>query len=362
MTYVKFRTNLKGDPRGIDRRIVSSLPVTWLEDIPLEEEGGGKDDEEDDGGDRREAKKKKKKKARSLSSLLSDRRREAVRNFRGTGLALLVADPLCEASILEQYRHRDLARFAKMRSATLFEDGAARLTHCAVTGLDRIVGEDGSSTFETSYFLRFDDAGPGARRQRRPGGGGHHLLPPNLVERLLREGRDRASIRYLSTGASYSSGVFFRGGGGGHHRCYYAEFNDGECWWGTNGDDVLDRIFTRMDVHRVAFGGGGGESSWIAIGKNGSVKWRNVPRGLHDFLIALDSMAESPVSPCEVSLGMDGTYFVRLLDGSIDYSLPNFVAEVIDELEADGKIIRNVSLHVDTSDCLIRYSIDGERV
>ncbi len=62
-------------------------------------------------------------------------------------------------------------------------------------------------------------------------------------------------------------------------------------------------------------------------------------------------------APCEVSLGMDGTYFVRLLDGSVDYSLPNFVADVIDKLEADGKKIRNVALHVDTFDCFIRYSL-----
>lgn len=60
--------------------------------------------------------------------------------------------------------------------------------------------------------------------------------------------------------------------------------------------------------------------------------------------------------PCEVSLGIGGTYFIRFIDGSFDYSLPNFVADVVDKFESDGRLIRNVSLHMETFDCLIRYS------
>jgi hypothetical protein len=128
----------------------------------------------------------------------------------------------------------------------------------------------------TTYFLKFDS------------GKTHHRgdLPSNLVARLFREKKDRGTIKYLSTGCSYSVG--------GGHRCYYAEFDNGECWWGTNKDDVLDAIFMGMDVHRVAFGssssGSGAsaeKSSWVVIGKDGSVKWRNIPQGLHDVLIPL---------------------------------------------------------------------------
>jgi hypothetical protein len=59
-------------------------------------------------------------------------------------------------------------------------------------------------------------------------------------------------------------------------------------------------------------------------------------------------------------LGIAGTYFVRFLNGRVDYSLPNFVADVFDKFEGDGKLIRNVNLHVDTYDCLIRYSKEVE--
>jgi hypothetical protein len=381
MTYRNFRTYLREGYRGhgVDhRRLVSSFPVTWLEDALLLE-GTTKED-----GGRRKIERR-----RSFNIPFSKRRLRMMRDFRGTGLALIFADPVCEASILENYRHGDVA---SIRNATLIDNGGKHLTHCAITGLDKITREDGTSEYDASFFLKFDvsDGHSRMRSQRLAGAGGvNHLLPPNLVERLIREGRNRASIRYLSTGASYALGISLDGRrvpeqGEGCHRCYYVEFDDGECWWGTNGDDVLDRIFTKMDVHRVAFGGGNGDgskSSWIVIGKNGSVTWRNVPWGLHNFLLALKSAAVAPVgktaatktktkavicppsvdpAPCEVSLGMNGTYFVRLLDGSVDYSLPNFVAEVIDKLETDGKQIVNVTLHVDTFDCFVRYSLRRE--
>ena len=110
-----------------------------------------------------------------------------------------------------------------------------------------------------------------------------------------------------------------------------------------------------------------------------------MPQGLHDVLVAHRATAEAVgkalnnpskggsnddndddaitpdllatmACPCEVSLGIGGTYFIRFLDGRVDYSLPNFVADVFDKFESDGKLIRNVSLHVETYDCLIRYS------
>jgi hypothetical protein len=183
----------------------------------------------------------------------------------------------------------------------------------------------------------------------------------------------------------------------GNNRCYYAEFDDGECWWGTNNDDILDKIFMDMDVHRVAFGSSSGvvaeaasvdapcsttvgkSLSFVVIGKDGSVKWKNVPRGLQNILMLQDSTNAATAkevgmevstslrvnsdeddlaaaAPCEISLGMDGTYFIRYLDGTVDYMLPNFVADIFDTLEGYGKQIRNVALHVDTYDCLIRYS------
>ncbi|KAL9184719.1 hypothetical protein ACHAXT_012689 [Thalassiosira profunda] len=171
-------------------------------------------------------------------------------------------------------------------------------------------------------------------------------LPSNLLARLFHEKRDKGSLTYLGTGDSYSVG--------GGQRCYYAEFDDGECWWGTNEDDDLDMAFTEMDVHRVAFGSCNG---WVVLGKDGSVRWKNVGMGLHDVLVAQQANGSAP---CEVSLGMGGSYFIRFMDGTIDYSLPNFAADVVDALEADGQQIRNVALHADTYDCAIRYSVGDE--
>ena len=54
-------------------------------------------------------------------------------------------------------------------------------------------------------FLKFDNG------ENFYGGGIRNSLPSNLVSRLIREGRDHATIKYLSTGPLYS----FEGGGGG---------------------------------------------------------------------------------------------------------------------------------------------------
>jgi hypothetical protein len=292
-------------------------------------------------------------------------------------------------------------------AAILIDEGGTYLTHCAITGglgghaTSAVTSKDNSGLRDddrasvlSSYFLKFDNG------EVFHGGGVRNRLPSNLVLRLAREGRDHSTIKYLSTGPLFSS----EGGDSGadfgcynsNNRCYYAEFDDGECWWGTNNDDVLDRIFMAIDVHRVAFGSSsnsgvvdgagaaavvapsdtvvGKSLSFVVIGKDGSVKWKNVPRRLHDILTQQESNnaatghaslritsdendhAIAAAAPCEISLGMDGTYFVRFLDGTVDYVLPNFAADIFDTLEAHGKHIRNVAMHVDTHDCLIRYS------
>ncbi|KAL7540624.1 hypothetical protein ACHAXR_010260 [Thalassiosira sp. AJA248-18] len=342
MTYQTFRTNL----RYMKNEDMKLLPLMWLEDLPLSSSSS-------------ENGKKPK-----LYSKLDKPFQDLIRNHRGVGLALLIADPQCKASLVGRYymssnygieQHMSSSAMLKReKAATLIDEGGESLRHCAITGFDNnatATGDNDNAKFGdttgssvdrlgTTYFLKYDS------------GTMHHRgdLPSNLRARLVR---------------SYSVG---RG-----NRCYYAEFDNGECWWGTNKDDVLDKIFTEMDVHRVAFGD---KSSWCVIGKNGLVRWRNVPQGLHDVLITQDARVSATApntttaadnsvlgrdhtaaAPCEVSLGIGGTYFIRFLDGRVDYSLPNFVADVFDKFEADGKLIRSVALHVDTYDCLIRYSI-----
>ncbi len=73
---------------GVDHwRLVSSLPVTWLEDAFLLK-GMTKQN-----GGRRTIERK-----RSSNIPFGERRLRMMRDFCGTGLALIFADPVCEAS------------------------------------------------------------------------------------------------------------------------------------------------------------------------------------------------------------------------------------------------------------------------
>ena len=228
----------------------------------------------------------------------------------------------------------------RVKTATLINEGGEWLKQCSMTGCDT---DDTAQTLSTSCFLSFD-SGKCYHRGK---------LPSNLLARLFREKRDSKQLSYLSTGPSYLVGNGQRG------RCYYAEFKDGEAWWGVNDDGELGGILQEVDVHRVAFGRSSSEekASWVVVAKDGTCKWRNVPDGLHEALTRANESAGAPC-PCEFSLGMGGSYFVRFLDGSIDFALPAFVADVIDELESDGQLIRQVCMHVGTYDVIIRYSAD----
>ncbi len=493
MAYQTFRTSLNRITRScqrVDEDILKSpVPITWLiEDIlPLlatESVEHGIQQFNNDNGNSASIKTKAKKRQifHSFPSSNSDDEpnlEDRLRNFRGDGIALLVADKQSRISLVERccsqllpkkkktikkrsygigstsfssagsssyysspyappatYSSSDLSidptsidmlALMKLKSegdqeneegtfddhndedtegdinddddvdddpsaAVLIDEGGTYLTHCAITGglggsatpavtlkdKNRLLGD---RTAASSYFLKFDNG------KVFHGGGVRHSLPSNLFLRLVREGRDPSTIKYLSTGPFFSSEM---GGGASagynsNNSCYYAEFDDGECWWCTNNDDILDKVFMEMDVHRVAFGTGSSEVvdgaaaastdttiskslSFVVIGKDGAVKWKNVPRGLHNALMLHKSNGSviatsdehdhtaAAAAPCEVSLGMDGSYFVRFLDATVDYVLPNFAADIFDKLEACGKQIRNVALHVETYDCLIRYS------
>ena len=372
LSYQTFRTNL----RYMKSDDIKSLPVLWLEDVPLSSS--------DEDSSRRSNNKL------PYYTQLDTKFQQQIRNYRGTNLALLITDKQCKTSIigrtcslnninteslLKSSSTSGISMLQREGSATLIDGGGELLNHVAITGYDDKSSssktakdifnksKNESSGGGTTYILKFDN------------GKTHHRgnLPSNLLARLYRERKDYTSIKYLSTGCTYSIG--------NGHRCYYCEFDTGECWWGTNKDDMLDDVFMNVDVHRVAFGSSRSNnkesSSWIVIGKDGSVKWKNVPQGLHDLLMkhmettskgeglsspsfsSVDHPAtpkSTAVCPCEVSLGIGGTYFIRFIDGSFDYSLPNFVANVVDKFESDGRLIRNLSLHMETYDCLIRYS------
>lgn len=192
-------------------------------------------------------------------------------------------------------------------------------------------------------------------------------LPNKLSQRFVDESETVADERpgiedlaYLSTGS--------RG-------CYFAKFQSGECWWGSAVEDAnFQLILNAWDIYRVAFGPmksieyGPSEhqksksnnnkatstNSWIILSHDGKAAWKNLPSRLSNKLER--GMANS-VAPVEVSLGPGDSYFVRFLDGSIDYSLPSKIARVCERIEERGGNITNISLHPDIChDFVIRHT------
>lgn len=343
--YKDFKENIT----RINHKDKQYLPLLWLEELAIVENLF-----DDVVGTTRRNGKKLKQKAH-LADKISKRMADGLRDERGNGLALLISDVNAKNSVIGRCYMNSIGKgknntiLSAEGPAILIPQGGSLVRYFGVTGghtdstpdscgatISTEAGANNDSG--TSYFIKFD----GKKSYYRG------MLPANLTDRMVREDRDSRSMRYLSTGQSSTESNMY---------CvapYYVEFDDGECWWGSSSslsqeNDKLHSILLNTDVHRVAFG----IDAWVVIGKDGDVVWKNLPQGLHDLLSSLDI---SSAAPCAVSLGMGGSYFVRFLDGSIQYSLPSFVAEVCERLEAKGHVVRNVSLCVDTYDCLVRYS------
>ena len=168
-------------------------------------------------------------------------------------------------------------------------------------------------------------------------------LPNRLFRRMQSHGMNPKSgageILYLSSGPL---------------GCYYVEFRSGDCWWGTSVDDDQDddefcAICREWDVSRVVFGPGDSiedpsghvyrATSWIILARNGRAAWKNIPSRLHHLL---EGRMASEAAPAEVALGYGDSYFVRFLDGTVDYCLPAHVADVIEKRQLD---VTSVYLH-----------------
>ncbi|KAL7516782.1 hypothetical protein ACHAWX_001764 [Stephanocyclus meneghinianus] len=360
----KYR-DFKENADRIESENRMKLPLMWLEEMALTEDIILNDSE----SERKKKGKWEKKRQMHDSGRFKKAIADKLRDERGRGLALLISDVNAKNSLIGRCYMNSIGKGKNSRAlsvegpAILIPNGGDGVRYFAITGSHyRNLVESGDATsssfhtkdLSTSYFIKFD-AGKSYHRG---------MLPVNLADRLQREGRDSRSFRYLSIGSLSPS----FDGKEGSIAPYYAEFDGGECWWGiANGethedDETLHQIFFEMDVHKVAFGT---DSSWIVISKDGDLIWKNIPQGLHDVLMSREAIsthgtgnaAEStPAAPCEVSLGMGGSYFIRFLDGTIEYSLPSFVADVCERLEDKGEVIRNMALSADTYDCLIRYS------
>lgn len=169
-------------------------------------------------------------------------------------------------------------------------------------------------------------------------------LPARLFRRMKDHGMDpkdaAANLVFLASGPM---------------EYYYAEFRSGEVWWGSPpNDDTFHNICSEWDVYRVAFGpitsliDGTGDkkehvsTSWIILGRDGRVAWKNIPTRLHHML---KSRLANEAAVEEVALGSGDSYFVRFLDGTVDYCLPAHMGVICQKLEQEGSAVTNISLH-----------------
>lgn len=179
----------------------------------------------------------------------------------------------------------------------------------------------------------------------------HGRLPERLFRRLQsNQNMSQNQLLYVATGPQGS---------------YYAEFRSGEAVWGIVSDssaegDEFAALCSDWSISRVAFGpcyvvhdeNGNVHktASWVILSRDGRAAWKNVPSRLHRLLE--DRMA-SQAAPLEVSLGYGDSYFVRFLDGTVDYCLPAHIASVIEE----GKLnVTSISLHPELpNDFVLRH-------
>jgi hypothetical protein len=186
-------------------------------------------------------------------------------------------------------------------------------------------------------------------------------IPNKLYRRMKQEGAGGAGV---GGGAEIGDLVYLSTG---PHGSYYAEFQSGECWWGSAVEDAdFHNLMRSWDVYRVAFGPIESvaedehdnktisTSSWIIISRDGRAAWKNLPSRLTQ---KLEGRLASWAAPAEVSLGPGDSYFVRFLDGQVDYCLPAEIARVCERIESSGGQITSICLHPEISnDFVIRHT------
>ena len=143
----------------------------------------------------------------------------------------------------------------------------------------------------------------------------HGHVPPRLFARMKKNALQMDMLTYLSTGPNGT---------------YFCTFSSGHVWWGTSDPD-FEAIVKEWPVYRVAFG----ESkkfpkqkrlfSWIIVSRDGRVAFKNLPLRLTNLL---NSRLADESAPAEISLSSEGAYFIRFLNGTIDYCLPSHITDV----------------------------------
>jgi hypothetical protein len=133
----------------------------------------------------------------------------------------------------------------------------------------------------------------------------------------------------------------------GPNESYYVAFSSGHVFWASSDSD-FHAIVRDWPVYRVAFGESKKlpnqkmSSSWIVVARDGRVAFKNLPQRLTNILNS--RLVDMPM-PSEVALGSDGSYFIRFLDGVIEYCLPSDISNVCEFVLRRGGKITNVLLH-----------------
>ncbi|KAL3937427.1 MAG: hypothetical protein SGARI_002129, partial [Bacillariaceae sp.] len=284
--------------------------------------------------------------------LLDSSRRMALQRQRGNCLTIHIHDKKAQEMLIHKcggkLHHIQRTRLFKKDDTIVTLSPSNCRPHGAASCVQDIVFLSADQT--NGFFLARDDGQ--SQSQGR--------IPNKLFHRMkLAEHHEVGDMQYLSMGP---------------HGSYYSEFHSGECWWGLTAEDAeLNRVLQSLDVYRIAFGSMEfldeeshdnrdntktiATCSWIVVARDGRVAWKNLPAALSQ---KLESRIANKCAPIEVSLGPGGSYFVRFLDGSVDYSLPAKVARVCDRIEKRGGLITNVCLHPEVShDFIIRHTEIG---
>ena len=297
--------------------------------------------------------------------LLSQRERLFLQNRRGNSLTIRLDNPRTK----EIFIHRCGGKLQQVQRSRLFKKNDSIVTlhpgNCrsasqqqsspsnnnacsrgAATDLQHV--ELIASTGSYNGFFLARDSGKSQTWGR---------IPNKLYRRMKQEGAGAAGggggagigdLVYLSTGP---------------HGSYYAEFQSGVCWWGSAVEDAdFHNLMRLWDVYRVAFGPIESivedehenktisSCSWIILSRDGRAAWKNLPSRLSH---KLEERLASWAAPAEVSLGPGDSYFVRFLDGQVDYCLPAETAQVCEKIESKGGRITNICLHPEISNGFI---------
>lgn len=249
--------------------------------------------------------------------------RRILQTKRGFSLLASFEDPLtgeifskkCGGMHYDQPIHTSLRNDTDFVSTKKVSANAGAVRHFAITN-----GRVGSSFFVSK------DCGRAYQDDN---------LPSRLRMRIKDRGADLQAntIRYLACGPNES---------------FFAQLMSGEYLWGiSQPDEEFKMVMSSFHVHRVAFGPfiGNGinvETSWMVICKGGQLAWRNIPCRLQRLLSSRD---ESMAAPCEVTLGCKGSYFIKFMDGEVDYCLPTHIAGLCERISDQGAHITNMTLH-----------------